>query len=183
MRTKVLTIVISLPLIISCHSQPANQIITKVDSDSLIVHIDKYLGSKVEIEGIIVHICGVDGKKMKLKTDSGEIIKIVPQDTLETFSNDLYKKRLKIHGIAKESRIENTIIDKIEQNKTLLCHIDNTPCKDVDWVDRQIKTGMADSLTHQTIKKLRAKMEMTGKNYISSVTILESDFEIIEELK
>lgn len=183
MKTKVLTIVIIIPLIISCNSQPANQKITKVDSDSLITHIDKYLDSKVEIEGTIVHICGVDGKKMKLKTDSGEIIKIVSQDSLETFSKDLCKKRLKIHGIVKESRIENILVDKIEEEKTLLCHIDNTPCKDIEWVDRQVKAGIADSLSYKTIKRLKAKMKLTDKDYISIITIIESDYEIIEELK
>jgi hypothetical protein len=181
MKFKIFIIVLTVQLLISCNSQSSNQRITKVNSDSLITHIDKYLDSDVEIEGTIVHICGVDGKKMKLKTDGGEIIKIIPQDSLKTFSKDLYNKRLKIHGIVKESRIENTLIDRIEQEKTLLCHIDNTPCKDAEWVNRQIEAGTADSLSDKTIKKLRAKMELTGKNYISIITILESDFEIIEE--
>lgn len=180
MKTKIITLALIIPLIISCKSQSSNQGFTKVNSDSLIANIDNYLNSKVEIEGTIVHICGVDGKKMKLKTNGGEIIKIIPQDSFETFSKDLYKKRIKIQGIVKVSKLENTSIDRIEQEKTLLCHIDYTPCKDEEWVDRQIKANIADSLSYKTIKKLRATMDKTGKDYISIITIHESDFVIIK---
>lgn len=167
--------------LICCTSIKKNQEITKVVADSLIVNIDKYNGTKVETEGVIIHVCGVNGRKMKLKTESGEIIKIVPQDSLASFDKSFYKKRIRVQGFVKESRIEKPYLDMIEKERTLLCHIDNTPCKDSAWVKRQKNAGIADSLSNRDILRLREKMEQTQKDYISVITILAEKCEIIEE--
>jgi len=155
----------------------------RVSGVSLISGIEKYRDTKVEIEGYIVHICGVDGKKMKLMTDSGEIIKIIPKDSLGSFDESFYKKRVKVQGIVKESRIEKSEIDKIEKDVALLCHIDHTPCKDSAWVNNQIKKGTAENMSQQDIEKLREKMRQTGKDYISVITIVAEKVEVIEEIK
>lgn len=183
MKYKHLTTPLLLILLICCNNKYINQKITKVNADSLIINIDKYCKTKVEIEGIIIHICGVNGKKMKLKTDYGEIIKIVPLDSMISFDNSFYKKRIKVQGTVKEYRIEKSYIDKIEKEKTLLCHIDNTPCKDSAWVNRQKNRGVADSLSNRDIEKLKSKMEQTKKNYVSVITIVADKCEIIEEKK
>lgn len=52
----------------------------KLQADSLIKKIEYYLDKNIETDGVVIHICGVDGKKMKLQTDNGEIIKVVPKD-------------------------------------------------------------------------------------------------------
>jgi hypothetical protein len=181
MKTRILLITLLMTLLICCNSIKPNQEITEVCADSLVVNIDKYCNTKVEIEGIIIHICSVNGRKMKLKTESGAIIKIVPQDSLNSFDKSFYKKRIKVQGIVKESRIEKPYIDSMEKEKTLLCHIDNTPCKDSAWVNRQKSTGVADSLSNRDILKLRRKMEQTHKSYVSVITIIAEKCELIEE--
>jgi len=181
MKSRILIITLLMTLLICCNSIKKNQEIAKVVADSLIVHIDKYCETKVEIEGVIIHVCGVNGRKMKLKTESGAIIKIVPQDSLDNFDNSFYKKRIKVQGLVKESRIEKPYIDKMEKERTLLCHIDNTPCKDSAWVNRQKSAGVADSLSNRDILKLKRKMEQTQKNYVSVITIIAEKCEIIEE--
>lgn len=181
MKSRILIITILMTLLICCTSIKENQEITKVNADSLIVNIDKYCETKVEIEGVIIHVCGVNRRKMKLKTESGEIIKIVPQDSLDNFDKSFYKKRIKVHGLVKESHFEKSYIDRMEKERTLLCHIDNTPCKDSAWVTRQKNAGVADSLSIRDILKLRKKMEQTQKDYISVITIIAEKYEIIEE--
>ncbi len=123
MKLRILIITLSMGLLVCCNSLPSNQEVTKLAADSLIINIDKYCKTKVEIEGVIVHICGVDRKKMKLKTERGAIIKIVPQDSLNSFDKSFFKKKIKVQGIVKESRIEKSYIDKMEKERTLLCHI------------------------------------------------------------
>ena len=168
-------------LLVCCNNKNTNQDITKVVADSLIVNIDKYRDTKVETEGVIVHVCGVDGGKMKLKTESGAIIKIVPNDSLSKFDASLYKKRIKVKGFVKEFRTEKNYIDKMEKEGTLLCHIDNTPCKDSAWVKRKIESGAAEKISKRDIAKLRKRMEQTEKSYVSVITIFAKKIEIIKE--
>jgi len=160
---------------------PAGPAFTKVPADSLVAHIDKYRDARVEVEGLVVHVCGVDGKKMKLMTESGAIIKIVPRDSSDSFDESFYKKTVKVRGIAKESRIEESYVDKMEKEKALLCHIDHTPCRDSAWVSGQRESGAADSLSKRDIEKLRSTMARTGKSYVSVVTVVAERVEIVEE--
>lgn len=181
MKAKILVIILLASLLVCCNGIKKNHEIAKVAADSLVVNINKYINTKVETEGIIIHICGVNGKKMKLRAESGAIIKIVPQDSLTRFDTSFYKKRVRVQGFVKESRIEIPYIDSMEREKTLLCHIDHTPCKDSAWVNRQKKAGVADSLSQKDILKLKKKMEQTQKSYVSVITIIADKYEVVEE--
>jgi hypothetical protein len=181
MNSRILMVILLTTLLICCTRIKNDQEIARIAADSLIVNIDNYCETKVEIEGVIIHVCGVNGKKMKLRTESGAIIKIVPRDSLGRFEKSFHKKRVKIQGLVKESRIERAQIDKFEKDKTLLCHIDNAPCKDSAWVNRQKSAGIADSLSGQDILKLKQKMEQTQKSYVSVITIVADTCEIMEE--
>lgn len=107
----------------------------------------------------------------------------MPRDSSDSFDRSFYKKIVRVQGIAKESRIERSYVDKMEREKALLCHIDNTPCKDSTWVSAQRKSGAADSLSKRDVERLRSKMEQTGKSYVSVVTLVAERVEIVEELK
>ena len=61
-----------------------------VDSDSLVADIDMYAGRRVETCGTIIHVCGVDGKKMRLKTAGDLRIKIVPGEGMAAFDVDTF---------------------------------------------------------------------------------------------
>jgi hypothetical protein len=181
MNCKILIITLSMIFLVCCNRIKSNQEISIVAADSLISKIDKYCNTKVEIEGVIVHICGVNGKKMKLKTDNGAIIKIVSQDTLESFDKSFYKKRIKVQGIAKKTRIKKSYIDKLEMERTLLCHIDNTPCMDSVWVNRQINSGVADSLSNRDIQKLKRIMQLAQQDYVLVFTIVANKCEVLKK--
>lgn len=178
MNLKALVWLLALSVLISCQNKQVRSKIIQIDADSLIERIGQYNGSKVKIEGIIVHVCGVDGMKMKLRTRSGAIIKIAPKDSAGRFNNYMLKKKVFIRGSAIESRIEKSYVDKCERSKTLLCHVDNTPCKDTAWVKMQIKSGKADSLSGRDIKRLRNRMAKKQKDYISVVTIVADGIDI-----
>ena len=165
------------------HCQNNDRNITQVSADSMINNVEKYFEKEIETEGIIVHVCGVDGKKMKLKTDKGEIIKIATIDSTLRFDKSYKGKTVIIQGSITESKIENNLIDSLAKDKVLLCHIDNTPCKDKEWVDYQINKGNAESISKKDIERLRAKMLQTGKDYVSVFTIIAKKIIIKEEEK
>ena len=179
MKINYLIISTILILLLSCNNFKTNKEVKNIPADSLVINIDQYLDKMVVTEGIIKHVCGVDKKKMKLKTEEGNIIKIIHQDSLHYFDKSLNKKKIRVQGIVKETRIEKSYIDNVEKEKTLLCHIDHSPCKDSIWVKGKRKNGTADSLSKRDIDKLRNKMEETQKDYISVITILAEEYEII----
>ena len=150
-----------------------------IPADSLIINIDKYVNTKIETEGIIAHVCGVDGKKMKLMSDGKEVIVVIPHDTA-SFDYSLNRKRIKVYGLVKEERIDKSYIDEKEEKKVLLCHVDQTPCKDINWVNAKIEAGVADSLSKKDTDGLRMKMEKQGKGYLSIVSIICEKYEEIE---
>jgi hypothetical protein len=165
--------------IFSINSQ--NATIEKINSDSLINNIEKYSKKNIEIEGRIVHVCGVDGKKMKLKTKSGQIIKIVPLDSTLRFNKAYNQKTVIIQGKITEYKLKKLLIESLGKERTLLCHIDNSPCKDKEWVENKKNSGIADSLSEKDMERLRAKMLETGKEYVSVFTIIADKVIIKEE--
>jgi len=149
-----------------------------VSADSLIANIDKYVNRRVKTEGFIAHICGVDGKKMKLMSDSGEVIVILARDNI-SFDASLYEKRIRVSGLVKEERLNKKYIDEQEKEKAILCHVDQRPCKDIQWVQAKVEAGVADSLSQKGIEKLRQKMAQQGRDYVSIVSIVCEQYEVI----
>ena len=83
-------------------------------------------------------------------------------------------------GIAHESIIEESAIDKMDKNHDLLCHIDHTPCGDTAWVNAKKRAGIKKELSEKNIAKLRSIMEESGSNCISVVFIYAEHCEIID---
>ena len=179
MKNHIIILFLSIALLGSCNSPARKQECIAVNPDSLISKIDRYIDSRVVVEGEIVHVCGVTGTKMKLRSENGANIKISPIDSLIKYDTVYYKKRIRVTGTVKESRILPESINKIENEKILLCHIDRTPCKDTIWSRNQIEKGISDSLCIRDVDKLRNTMTHTGKNYVSIITIIADTIVIL----
>ena len=106
MKKHLLLIALLYIVLAACKHQSGNSVIQKVQADSLVHHVDVYKGTLVETKGVIRHICGVDKRKMKLQSEGGRYIKIVPADTATCFDRDLYKRKLLVRGIVREERIK-----------------------------------------------------------------------------
>lgn len=164
-------------VLVSCTENKAE----KVAIDSLVNNADQYANKAIEVEGMAVHYCGANNKKLKLKSENGAVLKVVPANLLVPFHNKFNHKKLRIVGRIETKKVEKAFVDQIECDKTLLCHIDHTPCTDEDWVKRKKEQGVADSLSAADVKKLRDEMERTGKNYVTVVTLFANDITIMEE--
>jgi len=180
MRHLSLYLILSTLIYTSCNLTPKQQETTPIEADSLVLHINQFEGTLIETEATVAHVCGVNFQKMKLKTENGEIIKVIPSDSTETFDKSLTKKRVIIRGIARETKLTRAEIEKTKRESKLLCHVDHKPCKDAEWIQRQEKLGHANTILEREYKKLIAKMQQTGLDYISIVIIQADQIEIIE---
>ncbi|MCU0639346.1 MAG: hypothetical protein MUF59_05700 [Candidatus Krumholzibacteria bacterium] len=150
-----------------------------VDSDSLFANIDVYNGKRVETCGTIIHVCGVDGKKMRLKTPGDARIKVVPGEGMKAFDAVTYKnKYVKVRGIVKETRIDDKYIEGMEKERALLCHVDHTPCLSKGWRAEAEAAGTVDSISALGTSRLRERVKKTGKGYFSAVTIIADSCEV-----
>lgn len=181
MNKKLLLLVLLMLFYLCGNSQDIIPNVEKVNADSLINHVENYLDKKIEIEGSVVHVCGVDGKKIKLKTKGGEIIKIVPLDSTLHFDKSYNGKTVIVQGKITQYKLEKVLVDSLEKAKTLLCHIDNSPCKDKEWIEYQISKGIADSISKKDIERLREKMLKTRKDYVFIIILVAEKIMIKDE--
>ena len=167
-REYIMKFIFTLLLIISFASAPAQEKQYTLSVDSLANNIDNFIGKKVTIEGKIIHICPVGGLKMKLKSESGIIVKIESSSAFRKFDTSYKNKNYRITGNVKEIRTDTAFISKTEKNKTILCHIDHTNCRDKEWIEDKKKLGFADSISIKQTLRLRAIMAETKKDFVST---------------
>ncbi|WP_133249980.1 hypothetical protein [Marinifilum breve] len=176
MKKYILVVPVLLIALFACKQEKAK----KISIDKLVNSAEQFEGKRVETQGMAVHFCGAGKKKLKLKSENGSVVKVIPSNLLLHFSAKLNHKKLKIVGRVETKRVERSFVDKIDREKTLLCHIDHTPCIDEEWVKRKQETGVSDSLSAVDVKKLRNKMQKSGKDYITVVTIIADEIEVIK---
>ena len=145
----------------------------------LVNEAEKYLNKTIRISGKILHICGVTGKKMKLQTSQGVIVKVLRRNSSTAFDKSYNGKDVIIQGVMSEKKITGEKIANMEKANRLLCHIDHTPCIDKAWVQKQIENGQAAELMKNDIGKLRERLENSGKNYVSQFTITANSIKIV----
>lgn len=154
----------------------------KTDSiDKIIESIEMYQNKTIYAEGTAVHLCGVDKKKLKLRSDGGKMVKVIWSDSTKVFDKNLKENRIWIKGKVVEARISVDYVNKMEQSQTLLCHVDHSPCKDSAWVNQKIESGKAPGMSAKDIRKLRDEMESTEKDYVSVITIIAEEIGIVNK--
>lgn len=139
MKKSSLLIVLTFVFLMNANGQLPSKDYVSISIDKLIAQADRLAGEKVKVIGIAAHICGVDGNKMKLKSPSGAVLKIIPNNTNEHFDSYLKKKLLAVQGVVEVKQIKKEDVDKMEKEGILLCHIDYSFCKDKPWVNSKIE--------------------------------------------
>jgi hypothetical protein len=122
MRKVFLSTLFMTTVLLGCNNQRINQAIEKVNADVLIRNYEKYSNSTIVTEGLIIHVCSADGGKMQLKTESGEIIKIVPFDSSTKFDNAYYKKAIQTMNQLVHKLHRKSSFSKIERPNLSLMH-------------------------------------------------------------
>ncbi|MDE5423362.1 hypothetical protein L3073_14170 [Ancylomarina sp. DW003] len=180
MKIKYVLIVFCVMFALSSKSQQAEEKYTQVSIDKLVNNGNQFENKRVEIIGLVDHLCGVDGHKMKLKAASGAVLKVVPNNLTDCFDAKLKKQLVCVKGVVDVIRIEKAYIDEMEEEGTLLCHIDHSPCKDKAWVNNKIESGKDVEIVKQDIAKLRKQMKESGKEYVNYICIRADSVNILE---
>ena len=180
MRIKLFLITILSVLTYLSNGQQARETCTSLSIEELVKNADQFENKKVKVIGLVAHICGVDGKKMKIKSPSGAIVKVVTNSSEEIFDSALKKQLVVVQGLVVISRITKAEIDKVEEQGTLLCHIDNSPCKDKEWVNKKIESGTDVKIAKRDIANLRQIMQETGKDYVTTVSIRSENVNVLD---
>ncbi len=176
MKSKIIVGAVFLLLVIACKhtsSQQAQNLTIQVDS--LLLTPERYVGKEVSIEGTVVHVCPVNGLKMKLRGDTGGFVKVVFGSGFERFDKSLNHKRVKVIGHVTVTYTTLAYVDSIVQQKTILCHIDNTPCNDSPWIAERKKENVAEQLSKEQTDKLYQLMDGTNKKRVAVVTMEASE--------
>ncbi|MCL1938885.1 MAG: hypothetical protein FWF52_10885 [Candidatus Azobacteroides sp.] len=151
-----------------------------VHSEPDLIHeVEKYINQNIRLSGKIRHVCSANGKKMKLQTSQGLIIKVVSQDSNAAFDKSYNGKNIAIEGFLLERKITGEKITNMEKANLLLCPIDHTPCIDSAWVKKQRETGRAAEIMKNDIQKLREQLKNSGKGYLSQFTVTARTLEEI----
>jgi hypothetical protein len=180
MKIKYAFIAFCLLISFASKGQQVTDLYTQISIDKLISKAAQFEGKQVEIIGLVDHMCGVDGTKIKLKSTSGAVLKVVPNDPNGSFDSNLKKQLVSVQGIVELIRIEKAYVDKMENEGTLLCHIDHSACKDKAWVNNKIESGKDVEIVKQDIAKLRKQMAESGKEYITYICIRAEHVNILE---
>lgn len=180
MKRNVVKVALACSLMLMLLSNRSYAQVEKVPADSVAAHASRYVGKTVEVEGTVAHMCGVDGKKMKIKTVGGAELKVIPSATLYDFDFALNGKRVKVIGVVKETRLDSAFADRLERDQALLCSIDKAPCMDKGWVAKERASGTAAAMSKEGVAKLRAAIASSGRGYVSLVTIVAEKVEVVE---
>ena len=161
------------PALAYCRNAETN--VENVDADELVKNIESYVGKNVSIVGEAIHVCPVKGRKLKLKTAEGNIIKVTPAPGgFEKFDKELNGKRLSITGKVFEQHVSRERIEQYAKELTLQCHIDYSACIDSEWVKGMFSAGKAEKYVEDITEKLMGKMRASGKDYVSITGIAVS---------
>ncbi|MDR1202160.1 MAG: hypothetical protein LBL58_11125 [Tannerellaceae bacterium] len=143
----------------------------KKQTDKYVHYLEPEIGKETTLEGEIIHVCPIEGMKMKLQLSDSEIICVLPA-TDEPFAKTQWDhKKVKVTGLLQETKLPRTTIVANYQDKKLLCHIDHSPCTDIEWVENRWKDGSAKRLLDRDNESLQERMYKTKQNYVQIFSI------------
>lgn len=142
-------------------------------------YLEPQLNSRLTLEGEVVHVCPIQGKKMKLKLDDGEIMKVTSTDGTPFEATQWNNKRVRITGKLGDLKLSRKEIADTYADKKLLCHIDHTPCIDTRWVNNRWQDGSGNDILQRDNEALQLKMRQTENNYIQVFTITAEKIELL----
>jgi hypothetical protein len=150
-------------LLFACKKKPADRYVHDLEPE---------VGKEVTLEGEIIHVCPVEGKKMKLQLAGGEIICVLPPTGDPFIKAQWDRKKVRISGLLKDARLPRKTILANYQDKKLLCHIDHSPCIDLQWINNRWEDGSAERLLNRDHEALRKKLYDTKRSYVQVFSII-----------
>jgi len=151
---------------------------TSVPLDSLASAPELWAGRLVVVDGKAAHICPVEGMKLKLKSESGNVANVVPGDG-RRFDAALSGKAVRVTGTVEIRKVFESDLKALEADTWIPCHVDYQRCKDKAYVENLEKAGKRASASRDEIEKVRKKMRDSGKDFVVVLTIVARTVELL----
>ncbi|HIE15350.1 MAG TPA: hypothetical protein EYP69_00320 [Bacteroidales bacterium] len=137
-----------------------------------------YVGKTIKLKGIVDHVCEHDGKKMFLVDKHSDArVKIVPNENLAAFKQDLIGETVEVTGVVKEFRLDEDYLIEMEE-KIKSDSKEETEMHMGEHKAEKEENSMEDKM--KRINNLRKKLKDSGKEYLSYFSVEASSFKIIK---
>ena len=152
--------------------------------DSLLAKTENYIDKNVSFKGTVSHVCQHGGQKMFLfSTSDEETMKVTPGENYSEFQVELEGSTIKVEGIIREQRIDETYLAEweaeVKQNKKEVSEGEDQEVK--EHVGGQMGDHERTNVDMEKIQQLREKIEATEKGYLSNFSVECVNYEILEE--
>jgi len=139
-----------------------------------------FVGKTIKLRGIVDHVCEHDGKKMFLVDENSDArVKIVPNENMAAFTQDLIGETVEVTGIVKEFRLDEDYLIEMEEK----VKADSNEESEVHMGDGEHKGKKeehnADDQLEQ-INNLRKKLKDSGKDHLSYYSVEASSFKVLK---
>lgn len=173
----VLLLILGAALITSCqpnNKQTATPDITQqpatLEVDSVLAQAEQLAGQEIELEGVCTHICKHGGRKIFLMGSNNTRILRIEATKGEKFDPNCANSIVKVKGILKEERIDETYLQKWEASladKTAESHGESAAGCSTEKRARGESANTPQRRIEQFRERIAQQKEETGKTYLS----------------
>ena len=139
-----------------------------------------YVGKTIRLQGIVDHVCEHDGKKMFLVDENSDArVKIVPNENLAAFTQDLIGETVEVTGVVKEFRLDEDYLIEMEEK----AKAESNEESEIHMGDGEHKGNKEEQNGEDKMKQinnLRQKLKDSCKDHLSYYSVEASSFKIIK---
>ncbi len=138
----------------------------------------EYVGKKIRLTGIVDHVCEHDGKKMFLVEENSDArVKIVPDENLAAFKQDLVGETVEVTGIVKEFRLDEDYLMEMEEN--IKADSKEEPAVHMgEHKGKKEEQSTEDKM--KQLENLRKKLKDSGKEYLSYFSVEAVSYKVLK---
>ncbi len=137
-----------------------------------------YVGKTIVLTGIVDHVCEHDGKKMFLVDENSDArVKIVPNENLAAFKQDMVGETVEVTGVVKEFRLDEDYLIEMEE-KIKSDSKEETEMHMGEHKGKKEEHNMDDQM--KQVNNLRKKLKDSGKEYLSYFSVEAVSYKIIK---
>ncbi|NOZ45794.1 MAG: hypothetical protein GXO79_03330 [Chlorobi bacterium] len=189
MKKQILIAILGSLIILSCgqgnkekqtNVNNENVVFEQVALDSLLANTENYIDKSVSFEGTVSHVCKHGGQKMFLFSSSdSNSIKVTTGKNYSEFKVELEGSTVRIDGIVKEQRIDETYLAEWEAEVKKGTTTSDEENEEMGEKEEHEGKHMGDGMeSHEKsnedlekIEQLRKKIEASEKGYLSNFSV------------
>jgi predicted peroxiredoxin len=134
----------------------------------------------IVLKGIVDHVCEHGGKKMFLVDENSDArVKIVPNEELAAFKQDMVGETVEVTGIVKEFRLDEDYLIEMEEK----VKADSKEESEIHMGDGEHKGNKEEHSIEDQLKQienLRKKLKDSGKDHLSYYSVEAISYKVIK---